>query len=75
MSEIEDGGPAFPQTLRNESDVSIMTLDFQGMSLRDWFASQGLVTLAYWSERGADEKQMAERAYQIADALLEARKQ
>ena len=66
MSKIEDGGAAFPSEYYAE----------QGMTLRDYFAaaaSQGLVTNTHNFDNMTD-KSIAENAYLIADAMIEARK-
>ncbi|UNK39332.1 hypothetical protein MNR02_06405 [Shinella sp. H4-D48] len=73
--KIEDGGPAFPLAVQP---------DFQfaenGMSLRDWFAGQAIPAII---ERcGADHRlphehitdYFARKAYEVADAMLLARK-
>lgn len=75
MSDIEDGGPAFP---RMPYDVR-----HPGMTLRDWFAGQAL-DIAAAAEIAAPThcgnsnsptyKGIAARAYLLADAMLEARK-
>lgn len=61
--QIDDGGPAFPQVGNCE--------DRRGMSLRDWFAGQAMecssTKFAVCPEECA---KAAERAYQIADAML-----
>ena len=63
MAETKnDGGPAYPAC--NEANVN----GTMGMSLRDWFAGQALA--GGWAN---NTKLMAERAYQLADAMLEAR--
>lgn len=64
-----DGGPAFPPMHNPETHES-------GMSLRDWFAGQALISLvaASLAEHGAGAKMVGTVAYQIADAMLEARK-
>ncbi len=64
MSEIEDGGLAFPSEYYAE----------QGMTLRDYFAAaalQGFVT-----NNGTDftSIKLAEWSYSQADAMIEARK-
>lgn len=69
-----NGGPAFPlpcTTSCAEGD-SIG----HGMSLRDYFAGQALIAAAGWavSEKHWDPAAIAEDAYAVADALLEARK-
>ena len=67
MSKENDGGPAFPKP------PSSFTATVQnGMSLRDWFAGQAIVGLAM-DKNPAD--MIAEWAYAVADAMLEARTQ
>lgn len=91
MSEVKDGGPAFPLALRRDPDGgdinSYWTQHPQpGMSLRDWFASQiaaGLVVGCAGmldGEFGAYAKgphngAIANRAYALADKLLAERRQ
>lgn len=78
MSEIKDGGPAFP-----------MAYGYCGMSLRDWFAGQALQVLITthslvsgpWGGQSSvsttfghmTSRHTAEHAYAIADAMLAAR--
>lgn len=59
-----DGGAAFP------------TDSFwQGMSLRDYFAAQALVALGdHKAVEARGIPWLAEHAYMVADALMEARK-
>jgi len=70
----DDGGPAFP------SDMLIGHLvkaskPFSGMTLRDWFAGQALAgALDRWLEVRVSDKEISGWAYEIADAMLEARK-
>ena len=61
----ETGGPAFP----NPHNVCIM-----GMTLRDYFAAKAM--LAYWADPDVapDHKTAAAWAYEMADAMLKARK-
>lgn len=55
-----DGGPAHP--------IVWQDAPYGGMSLRDYFAGQAMVTrLENYSESW---KELAESAYQIADAML-----
>ena len=64
-----DGGPAFPRPrVPNYNDAQ------QGMTLRDWFASQALIAI-YAGIRGANAspRGMAEAAYIVADAMLSER--
>ena len=72
MSDIKDGGPAFPV---QESLISNSTGEVpasSGMSLRDWFAGQALPAII---ARGSDCGAIAETkdAYYYADMMLEAR--
>jgi len=79
MSEAtESGGPAYPQNfLMHENEVitsgNLTPSGFQGLSLRDYFAGQAVVFLSktHGSESSED---IARAAYQIADAMLAARK-
>lgn len=66
MSYEKTGGPAFPHPAgwRRDPEVS------DGMTLRDYFAAKamlGLITVEVQQER------IAKWAYEIADAMLEAR--
>jgi hypothetical protein len=76
MNEIKDGGPAFP---RIGEGLGNPYYDVPGMSLRDYFAGQALITAMCSdnsrTEREAREcaRQMARRCYEIADAMLKAR--
>lgn len=88
MKEREDGGPAFPA--KADVDPRGMGQSFVvsargGMSLRDWFAGQALMSGAgpdarYSAERAdshGDSKWhdlVASSAYAFADAMLAARK-
>jgi UDP-glucose 4-epimerase len=74
MSEIDDGGLAFPSEYYAE----------QGMTLRDYFAAAALpLAYAHWKSYNDKEKEgeqpreslVAEEAYTIADAMIEARKE
>jgi len=80
--QVNDGGPAFPQK-------EPLTDDWQGMTLRDWFAGQALTSVAddftNMLEAARDElgcydkgyqatyRIISRRAYAIADAMLAAR--
>lgn len=65
-----DGGPAFPAGTHTFYEGAPGEYDetFYGMSLRDWFAGQAL-TGAMVAE-GWTAKQVAERCYMVADAML-----
>lgn len=87
MQHSEDGGPAFPVHTEKLSDGSLRGLTTgsgeawsMGMSLRDWFAGQALTGLA-WAYGATDLRLavdptpiLADKAYAIADAMLEARR-
>ena len=69
MSEIKDGGPAFPRDAAG--------FDFQGqrvvsasagMSLRDYFAGQALAFLRFNDYAGHGDA--ARLCYELADAML-----
>jgi hypothetical protein len=69
MSEIKDGGPAFPVPYHPEQQWE----NPAGMSLRDYFAAkamQGMILLRSYS---GTADQMAGEAYVMADAMLAAR--
>lgn len=70
MSDIEDGGSAFPHTIiTGQHNTS-------GMSLRDWFAGQALAGLL--ADPTTDthvppalaQSAFADAAYRFADAML-----
>ena len=62
---INDEGPAFPIK-------SPMSNDFQGMTLRDYFAAKAMQALA---QKYSHEGDISRNAYKIADAMLKARVQ
>ena len=82
MSEKDNGGDAFPV-------MNMATgLIHQGMTLRDWFAGQALITLGegnpnlpddpadirHWPKPMVMAVRRAKWAYLQADAMIEARK-
>lgn len=78
MSEIKDGGPAFPSQ-PHSTDGEPYEPAF-GMSLRDYFAAATLTGLAQdcIPDRkipggGTESELTAKRAYLLADAMLKAR--
>lgn len=78
MSEIKDGGPAFPVVGYKSADgigVSIMEIT-GGMTLRDYFAAKAMqgILAHSWSSGACTDENAAFDAYSIADAMLEARK-
>lgn len=77
MSNIEDGGPAFPHDNQELGDRHRVAQP--GMSLRDWFAGQ-CAAAALVNARGIDEATadmafplVARLSYKMADALLASR--
>lgn len=75
---LNDGGPAFPFVIRNDSD------DWKsGMTIRDWFAGMALQGMIASESDGNGMMPpyskdnwyplTAERAYQFADAMLKER--
>lgn len=74
MEKNSDGGPAFPSGLVEMEDDSVESLH-KGMTLRDYFAAKILPWVCH--DLSACEgfyKRAAEKSYQVADAMLEARK-
>ena len=88
MSEVnDDGGPAFPRTAGPIIDHDAYHQPQDGMTLRDYFAGQALVGLGFWwcpheektkanpkYDRNRAIQENALLAYNIADAMLKARK-
>lgn len=73
MTEINTGLPAFPFAATDPSNVYMQA---SGMTLRDWFAGQAISGACGPSPEGwyLSTQDHATWAYQIADAMLEARK-
>jgi hypothetical protein len=74
MTTKDDGGPAFP-TLDNNGQG--LVLREWGMTLRDWFAGQALAGFCADPsnhELFDDAMDAAQNAYELADAMLAARK-
>jgi hypothetical protein len=76
MSEIKDGGPAFPHPQGWRKDGSTVG---EGLSLRDYFAAKAMQSLIltkwYDDERTVNETKepLSDDAYELADAMLAAR--
>lgn len=68
-----DGGQAFPRPFNvNLNPLSVAHGEIacsDGMMLRDWFAGQALAGIAHVSA-GYTVEGAAQRAYQLADAML-----
>ena len=71
MSEIDNGGPAFPVAVPNDFHFAS-----EGMSLRDWLAGQALMSMLSAPDtiRDGTPALAAGLAYKFADAMIEARK-
>lgn len=76
---MNDGNkPAFPQHVLNPNEKSYSIASNVGMTIRDYFAAQSLATvigLSLNKQGDWDPVACAACAYQVADAMLEARKQ
>lgn len=67
MNAINDGGPAFPHK-------GYSGLPISGLSVRDYFAAKCLPAIYDDSLGGPDWRDdVANEAYQLADAMLKAR--
>ena len=75
MSQIDDGGPAFPRTVTIDDGIdSYREIKRDGMSLRDWFAGQALQGMVHRFDHPHKSRElMARDCYSIADAMLAAR--
>ena len=73
MSNIDDGGSAFPFGQVSEITGQPINGYFApGMTLRDYFAAKAMQGLLA-SGVEASMKELAEKAYAMADAMLKAR--
>ena len=76
MSNINTGGPAFPQQVQVAADVTTL---FYGMTLRDYFAAKAMASKLQWgvlrTKEDRDEwlPKLADFSYEMADAMLKAR--
>ena len=70
---MSDGGPAFPVAVAAPDGEKHLQ---EGMTLRDWFAGQALGKCLheFWGEHDGTESATI-AAYQIADAMIKARKE
>jgi hypothetical protein len=72
LSNIEDGGPAFPHArVEWRGDSTSATHYGGGMSLRDWFAGQALAGLIALSKE--TNEVLAETCFAVAGAMIAAR--
>lgn len=79
MSAIDDGGPAFPEPDKGEYYGSNNRGAHPGLSVRDYFAAKAMEayigSVPFRSTDWIDsDKWVSVRAYELADAMLEARK-
>ena len=79
MSNTKPGGPAFPRPAYTHPNGEIV-LDEDGMTLRDYFAAKAMqaATSGHIGYYGHEinhwqVKDIASYAYEMADAMLEAR--
>ena len=70
---VDEGGPAFPTLHATQVNKEITLVEgHKGMSLRDWFAGQALAGVRWGVVEGPNHA--ARFCYQVADAMLKARK-
>jgi len=70
---MQEGGPAFPQPLRRfDTQHEAETFNEWGLSKREWFAGMALQGIASGKYDFKDTKEMAQSAYRMADAMLQA---
>jgi DNA-directed RNA polymerase delta subunit len=75
-TQINDGGLAFPLNGHMGADGHFIELPTNGMTLRDWFAGQAIMSATMMENQSRKEptyKGIATRAYMLADAMIEAR--
>jgi hypothetical protein len=76
MSEINDGGPAFPVSTGDPTasyQDGPYTSQYPGMTLRDYFAAKAMVMKFGETGTSITVDDMAVRCYAMADAMLRAR--
>ncbi len=72
MVDKPDGGPAFPRPYGTDEHTQPcnVSLDQQGMSLRDYFAGESLAGIRNSRGGGGSSEARAKFAYLDADAML-----
>lgn len=79
MTKPYDGGPAFPMAPPQWDGNGNSHWGIPGMTMRDWFAGQalsGMIASNQWhigSAHGSAANIVADHAYEMADAMLDAR--
>jgi hypothetical protein len=77
ITQIKDGGPAFPQAIARSEDGQLgFSSDYGlgGISIRDYFAAKALC--GYLSSgKTNDRETIAAACYAYADAMLKAREE
>jgi hypothetical protein len=75
-TQTDNGGPAFPVAPTMNPDGSVWYHGKDGMSLRDYFAAAALHSMDYgWFDSATRIREMAAESYEIADAMIAARKE
>lgn len=76
MSELHDGGQAFPTSPATVkewdcgAETEVTYRGIEGMSLRDYFAAQCIASLRAIELPDDEVKRLANCAYRVADAML-----
>ncbi len=70
----ETGGQAFPrQQWEYDGQNNVLQYQDEGMTLRDYFAVKAMASVSLALDKG-EQQLIANAAYMMADAMLEARK-
>ncbi len=72
ISDIKDGGPAFPHTVVDNSTNFDPDVNHSGLSIRDYFAVKAMQGMMH-DVTNPNGEAIAEWAYRVADAMLRAR--
>ena len=75
---MDTGGQAFPVPIAtHDNGLGVVSSDFQGMTLRDYFAGQALIfimpildTFAKKQHKTIEREHVAREAYLYADAMI-----
>lgn len=74
LDKVDDGGAAFPEARVAGEHGDYWTEHTPGMTLRDYFAGQALIATYMNGFGGPSDQNRAILCYQMADAMLAARK-